>query len=181
MTRMVGVVGGGGGGTAVDLWEVIEDYENTGTITTKTFNFSNIDFDTVSKLVLVFDGKATLGLNLQLRFNLDTGANYYYEGRRISGTETLISGATQSSIQLASSTIFATGQIMFGVVEIGFSDQGDARPMLISTMTSGGSAQEQMTGILAATEAGLTDITILVSTSSIAVGARMTLYKVKRA
>ena len=167
------------------LWTVLGDYEATSAEGSHNFNFTAVDFDDDSKLVLVIDIGATLILNLQIRINTNSTANYYSDGRRIAGgSETLLDLNAQNEGQLVSSTLLGgANEAVIVFVEIGLSKAGSEDRVGISSKAVGTSIQgnEVMSTTLVGALSSLTDVEVRTSTSTWQIGTRMTLYKVAKA
>lgn len=162
---------------------MIGDYEASVAEGSHTFNFPAISFDDDSELILVIDLTPTLTFDLLLRINLNAGASYNTDGRRIGGgIETILFTRGATSVIIASAALIAAVDIgVFGEVKIGKSKGGALdRVRSVSTFYDTGNVQEQMAGVLTVSLANVTDITILTSASTWKVGTRMTLYRVAR-
>jgi len=179
----------GGGGVSVPtviptvhFWALLGDYEAAIAEGSHVFNFPAIDFDDDSKLVLVVDGNASAALDLQLRINTLATAIYFTDGRKIAGgVETLIDLNGQTFIRLLGG--IAINQDFAGICEILLPKAGagaNDQPHTISTFGSGLPEQDQVLGLMTTSQASITDVEVLTSTSTWPAGTRMTLYRVQR-
>ncbi len=162
--------------------ELVETYESTTTITSKTFTLSPTDdFTNTSYYILMIDYQQTAALDLRMGLNGLT-ANYYSDGRRIAGGVETLLGVDAAAISIISSATHVGGNNEYSGVNILISYNKDAGVSKLAWQSSAfkaGSSEIQAHGI-AADAAGLISIEITVSTSSLKTGARMTLYKVNR-
>lgn len=169
--------------SAAGLLEVIETYEATVAEDEHTFTFAAVDFDDVSKLMLVADLAAVALLSLQMQINGDVSTNYSTSGRRISGGEVLINLTSQDSMQLATSTAFSGGNRGGQVnVDIGLHKGGaSTRPTANSTVVGAvGTDQEVLGSALAVNTSSISSLRVFTSGNNWNIGARMTLYKLSR-
>jgi len=170
---------------AVVLWTVLGDYEAIIAEASHNFNFTAVDFDDDSELLLVFDGFSTASFILNLEINgIVTG--YFIDGRRISvGTETIIDINNAVGFQIASASVFSSAESSAGIVVHITLSKGTAlgkRPTVVS-LCNGGTVtiNEVEGGTLNSQVASITDINIKTSTSTWGIGTRITLYKLARA
>lgn len=164
--------------------EVLGDYEAASAESSHNFNFTAVDFDDDSELILIIDIGVTGALNLQIRINGDAGNNYFMDGRRISGgSETILDQNSTSEPQIASSTLLSTAnREAFIVVHIGLAKAGDLdRTAIIYDTQAIGNAMNEAGGIQNTTaRSSITDVLVRTSTNTWQIGTRMTLYKVPR-
>ena len=170
--------------TIAQLWSVLGDYEATSAEASHNFNFTAVDFDDDSYLLLAVDGIATASFDLRIQFNTATTSNYFFDGRTIiAGTETLIDENTQTSAELASTGLITGADSIFGGAVKIFLGKGAATDMIVAvTEFQSNQPGNQVGGILFNVDtSSITDVTIITSTSTWKIGTRMTLYRVARA
>lgn len=164
-------------------WSVIEDFINASTITSKTFTIDPaIDFDTVSKLVLIMDGGNTASLAMRVKFNGVT-AGYAVDGfRRIGGLTEIDTSATSEAI-FADTTLLNAASRAIHAELIFYLNKGGTADFVgvhsyCESVAVGGYQEVFLRNVTAA--ADISEIIIDVSTSSLLANFRMTLYQVSR-
>jgi len=164
------------------LWTVLGDYEAASAEASHEFTFSSIDFDDISKLVLVIDGGSTAALALQLRINTIVTNTYYTDGRLIEGgTETIIDLNTQVAAQIISANLLDAAREFVGTIDI-YSSKTIGRCSMHSMMGSPTKlGNEVVSNILTDIISALTAVEVRTSTSTWKIGTRFTLYSVARA
>jgi len=158
---------------------VVEDYENTGTITSKVFTVALDDFDKIAKYIIEIDGRTTAALVLSLKINgVTTG--YYADGQQtVAGAQVLINYDNAANMKLATATVLSGNTHFKATIEITYQDiTTNARYLIFSRLVTN-IGFTSMGGTVGDDDA-LTTMEILVDTSSLAVGTRITLYKLSR-
>ncbi len=167
------------------VWEVIENYKQVSTGSSKAFSFSEIDHDNYSMLVLVFDLGTSASLALQLQFNTLTTASYQWTGyTNLNATEATVTANGDTSIEIASTAlIISANDSVKGVVKIFLNKAGTKQRIgCLSEVTN--SALDGYQKIQGSNNgdsvSGISEVLIKTSTSTWKADSRFTLYKVKR-
>ncbi len=159
-------------------WEQISNTLTTGALATIDLAISITDFDKYSEVVIFIDGTSTAALELRLAVN-GVETNYYHSGTSIdSGTETLESGGAIAYWPIATTAIFAAGSEA-GTIEIHIKNT-KANRLNITWLASGSQTIEMQSGMQTSATQSLTSIEIDTSTSTMASGTRVTVYRVRR-
>ena len=179
------------GATAVEyadvstLWSVLGDYEATSAEASHNFNFTAVDFDDDSKLVLAIDGNATATFDLLGRINTIATSNYFTDALTvIAGSQVLIDTNTATAFTIIPTSLIISSQFNFSaIVEIQLSKSSvDQNEPLCNTRSQGDAGvfygRGRKTGV---DETSITDIEVRTSTSTWVIGTRITLYLVARA
>ncbi len=163
------------------IWELIEDYSFTSNISTKTFSFTGVDFNSHSMLVLILDGKVTGAMDLYLKVGGKT-ADYFYDGvRHQAGATTEIDAGSQAQIVIMSTAMLGGANATInGIIEI-MQDRTSVQSIQVHSRMGSSDKEgfEILSSFQASSIASLAEIIVNVSANNISNG-RMTLYKVKR-
>lgn len=168
-----------------ELWTVIEDYEATIAESSHTFTINPvIDFDDDSMLVLVIDGAPTAALAMECRANGISTANYMFDGSRFAaGAETIIGVDNQTEWDIASTTQVGGADfqiiVIFQIAKAGASSLD--RCNFKSDAYRVGFYEHVGGGLNVGSQTDFDEILVQTSTSTWAIGTRMTLYRVRRA
>jgi len=167
---------------AGSLWSVLGNYVAAGAEDSHNFNFTAVDFDDYSKLILTIDGNATDTLSVNIRINTSSAAQYYTDGDRISaGTETIIDINTATEGTLMDSALSAGGGQGFCVIAdiLLPAHVSDNFPQTYSRSSTNTATQVSRVNFNVDTSS-ITDIEIR-SSADWDTGTRITLYKLARA
>ena len=169
------------GAASLELWTVLANYVAVSAESSHVFNFTAVDFDDDSMLVLVIDGTAAGILFLLIRINEDATASYDTNGRGIAGAEVIVDLNGQTSGHLIEFGTAGSDTKFVGTVYIMLQKGGvgDA-PQIISNFHAG-TSNNQLNILYDIVTSSITHVEILTSASTWKIGTRMTLYKVKRA
>lgn len=176
-TKLAGIATG----ATVDLLTKLGDYEAAIAEGSHVFNFSAVDFDDDSELILEVDGAATLAFNLLMRINGVSSINYFTDGRQIiGGVNTPIDLNDKNEMELMSSIILVADTTFAGKASIKLSKAATSnRPSVDSVF--GGNGQQVANSTLTVNQANISTVQVFTSTSTWKIGTRMTLYKKARA
>ena len=172
--------------TSTEVLSVIETQETTGTPTEMNFTFSALDMDDDSFLKLEFDGVPTAALTLGLQVNNLT-VGYYSEGYRLtSGVMTLLDHNNLAYMPVASSSLMGgANQSACILMEIMLPKgiTGASRSPMMFSKAHGLVQDEEILscGNTTSNITSLTQVKLLVDTSTLVAGCRATLYKFRRA
>ena len=181
-------IGYNGSGVAVDkgapssLWSVLADYEATGNDATETLSFAAVDFDDDSLIIVVIDGDTNAALELQMRPNNLVGGSYYTDGHRLdAGVETLLDVNGQTSWPIVTATTLNAALEFHAIITIQLNKAGADRIWIVSECSVYQNGFERNIGHYIGGPTSLSSIVIKTSTSTWALGTRITVYKVARA
>ncbi len=158
-------------------WQRLFTTKTTGALGTIDISIPSTDFDKYSEIIIFIDATATAALELRMALNTVV-TNYYHSGTSIDGgTETLESGGAIAYWPIATTAIFS-GASEPATIEIHIKIGGLRTN--ITWLASGSNTIEMQSGLQTADLDPVTSIEIDTSTSTLATGARVTVYRVSR-
>ena len=161
------------------LWAVIGTYEASVAESSHIFNFTAIDFSNDSELMLVIDLQSNAVVDVLVQVNGNTTL-YFSDGRRISGgTETLLDLNSQSGFNCG--TALPSDRTFGCIVHIHLNASPTNYPVSTSMSHNRSEENQVMGGRQGTITASFTSVKVLLSASSWVSGARITLYRLKRA
>lgn len=166
--------------------QLLDEHKATSAENTYTFNPTNaMTSAKFSEIIIIINGVSTAQLALLLQMNGIVSGTYNYQGQRMTGAAVAnITAATQTSVQVLSSTAISGAVGLAAEIHIFIDDSATIHPWGFSrgVTNSGGGAciiEDISFGNTTATFT-LGSFTILTSVSTWTTGTHITTYGIKR-
>ncbi len=164
------------------VYTIQENVTTSGTQTEVDFNLTNDNFDNTAEYMLIINGGTTASLALGIQVNGISTSQYYMEGRSIlAGTETLLDEGASSRSNIFTATLATTAVGFSSKTRITFTKVGPTQRAIFMSEAFAHTTQMNQTtkGHLQTAITSLNSIKVIVSTSTLVSGTRLTLYKLK--
>lgn len=163
------------------IWEQIASYNASVDVGTITLNFTTVDFDNDSQIMVVMDGEVNQASALLMRVNGIT-TSYNEDGQKIiAGVETLIDINNASQHELIADDILASASDHFHcIAHLSVANAGLNDPMIMSAIGYGLTRGQQVVSGERGGVTTISSITIFLSTGTWDAQTRFTVYKLSR-
>ncbi len=157
---------------------VLDKHEATGTEASYTFTPDPaILNDKYSKILIIFDGKTTASLALELKINGSATGHYWTMTENNQGTLTGSTASNASEFPLADTSVITAATHLMGEISLYLSDIATAVVSIDSTIGAGRHYNKMTGNIVTST---ITEIKIQTSTSTWVAGTKIIIYGVVR-